>query len=42
MSGTVSSRSTLNAHGAAPHMKAYADRTNELIASRVIRVLEPA
>jgi quinol monooxygenase YgiN len=32
----------LQAHAAAPHMKAYADRTRELIASRVIHVLAPA
>jgi quinol monooxygenase YgiN len=32
----------LKAHGAAPHMTAYAARTKDLIASRVIHVLEPA
>ena len=36
------SMDALKAHGAAPHMKAYAERTRDLIASRVIRVLEPA
>jgi quinol monooxygenase YgiN len=32
----------LKAHGAAPHMAAYAARTKDLIASRVIHVLAPA
>jgi quinol monooxygenase YgiN len=32
----------LKAHGAAPHMMAYAARSKDLIASRVIRVLESA
>ena len=32
----------LNAHAAAPHMAAYAARTREMIASRVIHVLTPA
>jgi quinol monooxygenase YgiN len=32
----------LKAHAAAPHMAAYAARTRELIASRVIHVLAPA
>jgi quinol monooxygenase YgiN len=32
----------LIAHVAAPHMAAYADKTRELVASRVIHVLEPA
>jgi quinol monooxygenase YgiN len=32
----------LQAHAAAPHMKAYAERTKDLIASRVIHVLSPA
>ena len=32
----------LKAHGAAPHMAAYAAKTRELIASRVIHVLQPA
>jgi quinol monooxygenase YgiN len=36
------SMDALKAHGAAPHMKTYADRTKDLIASRVIRVLSPA
>jgi quinol monooxygenase YgiN len=31
----------LEAHAAAPHMKAYAERTRDLIASRVIHVLSP-
>jgi quinol monooxygenase YgiN len=32
----------LEAHGAAPHMAAYAARAKDLIASRVIHVLSPA
>jgi quinol monooxygenase YgiN len=32
----------LKAHGAAPHMAAYAAKTREHIASRVIHVLSPA
>ena len=32
----------LKAHAAAPHMAAYAAKTRELIASRVIHVLSPA
>ena len=32
----------LKAHAAAPHMAAYAAKTKEMIASRVIHVLEPA
>ena len=36
------SMDALKAHGAAPHMKAYAERSRELVASRVIRVLSPA
>ena len=32
----------LTAHGAAPHMAAYAAKTREMIASRVIHVLTPA
>ena len=32
----------LKAHAAAPHMAAYAAKTKELIASRVIHVLQPA
>jgi quinol monooxygenase YgiN len=31
----------LKAHGASAHMKAYAAKTKELIASRVIHVLSP-
>ena len=32
----------LKAHGAAPHMAAYAAKVKDLLASRVIHVLEPA
>ena len=32
----------LKAHGAAPHMAAYAAKTRDMIASRVIHVLTPA
>jgi quinol monooxygenase YgiN len=32
----------LKAHAAAPHMRTYADKTREMIASRVIHVLAPA
>jgi quinol monooxygenase YgiN len=32
----------LKAHAAAPHMAAYAARTKDMIASRVIHVLSPA
>ncbi len=32
----------LRAHAAAPHMKAYAEKAKDLIASRVIHVLSPA
>jgi quinol monooxygenase YgiN len=32
----------LKAHAAAPHMAAYAAKTREMIAERVIRVLAPA
>lgn len=32
----------LKAHAAAPHMAAYAARTREMVASRVIHVLSPA
>ena len=32
----------LKAHAAAPHMKAYAERTREFIASRTIHILSPA
>src|SRR5271167_1459927 len=31
----------LNAHAAAPHMAAYAAKTRDMIASRVIHVLQP-
>ncbi|TCZ61307.1 putative quinol monooxygenase [Roseicella aquatilis] len=36
------SKQALAAHAAAPHMAAYAAKTKEMIASRVIHVLEPA
>lgn len=36
------SLAALKAHAAAPHMAAYGAKTRELIASRVIHVLEPA
>jgi quinol monooxygenase YgiN len=32
----------LKAHGAAPHMQAYAAKVKELMASRVIHILSPA
>ncbi len=32
----------LKAHAASPHMAAYAGKTREMIASRVIHVLQPA
>ena len=32
----------LKAHAAAPHMAAYGAKTRELIASRVIHILQPA
>jgi quinol monooxygenase YgiN len=32
----------LKAHGAAPHMAAYAAKTRELTASRAIHILQPA
>jgi quinol monooxygenase YgiN len=32
----------LKAHGASPHMAAYAAKTRDMIASRVIHVLSPA
>lgn len=35
------SPAALRAHAAAPHMKAYAERTRDMIASRVIHVLSP-
>jgi quinol monooxygenase YgiN len=34
-------REALQAHFTAPHMKAYGERTRDLVASRVIHVLEP-
>lgn len=36
------SPAALRAHAAAPHMKAYGERTRDMIASRVIHVLSPA
>lgn len=36
------SKEHLAAHAAAPHMAAYAAKTKEMIASRVIHVLSPA
>jgi quinol monooxygenase YgiN len=36
------SADALKAHGAAPHMAAYAAKVKDMIASRVIRVLSPA
>ncbi len=36
------SADALKAHAAAPHMAAYAARTREMIATRVIHVLSPA
>ena len=36
------SAEALKAHAAAPHMKVYAAKTKEMIASRVIHVLSPA
>jgi quinol monooxygenase YgiN len=35
------SMTALKAHAAAPHMAAYAGKTRELIASRVIHILTP-
>jgi quinol monooxygenase YgiN len=35
------SLAALKAHGASPHMAAYAARTRDLLASRVIHVLSP-
>jgi quinol monooxygenase YgiN len=32
----------LKAHAAAPHMKAYAEKVKDMIASRVVHVLTPA
>ncbi len=34
--------SHLKAHGASPHMAAYAAKTKDLIASRAIHILAPA
>jgi quinol monooxygenase YgiN len=36
------SMQALQAHAAAPHMAAYAAKTRDLIASRVIHILSPA
>ena len=36
------SADALKAHAAAPHMKAYAAKTKDMIASRTIHVLSPA
>ncbi len=36
------SADALNVHAAAPHMVAYAARTRDMVASRVIHVLAPA
>ena len=36
------SREALKAHASAPHMAAYAAKTREMVASRVIHVLSPA
>ncbi len=36
------SADALKAHAAAPHMKAYGDKTRDLLASRVIHVLSDA
>lgn len=36
------SKAALKAHAAAPHMAAYAAKTRDMIASRVIHVLSPA
>ena len=36
------SAETLKAHAAAPHMKAYAAKTRDMIATRDIHVLSPA
>lgn len=37
-----SSMDTLRAHGAAPHMAAYAASVKDMLASRVIHILSPA
>jgi len=39
---TWESLAALQAHAVAPHMKAYAERTRDLVASRAIHVLSPA
>ena len=36
------SADALKAHAAAPHMKAYGEKTRDMITSRVIHVLSPA
>ena len=36
------SMDALRAHAASPHMKAYGDRTRDMIANRAVHVLEPA
>ena len=36
------SMDALKAHAAAPHMKAYAEKTREMVASRSIYILSPA
>jgi quinol monooxygenase YgiN len=36
------SMAALKAHAVAPHMKAYAEKTKDLLAQRAIHVLEPA
>src|SRR5262245_32016020 len=36
------SMDAIKAHEAAPHMAAYAGKTKEMIASRVIHILDPA
>ena len=36
------SAEALKAHAAAPHMKAYAAKTKDMLASRVIHILSPA
>lgn len=36
------SMEALKAHAAAPHMAAYAGKTREFVASRVIHILQPA
>lgn len=36
------SMDALKAHAAAPHMKAYAEKTRDLIAGRTVHILSPA